>query len=283
MICPGCCSRFAAALIAATLGFTTTATRVDARDSGKTGNTNAAKNEPVRGEFFSDGVAIDEFHCAPKSEGKHPVVMLLHGCAPNRFGAGEFKQMCVGLAARGYYAMFIEYYGPDGAPNCRDLAITPSLSLAPETPIPDDVWMRELMSARRSLANNPKADANRLGLIGFSFGGTLAVITAALNPDVVSAIVDYYGFSNTRVEDAVGRLSNFPPTLILQGDSDSRAHVIDSIHLHNVVAKLQKASEIRVYPGVEHGFNFREAAGYDEEASEDAWSRTLSFLDRHLK
>ena len=252
----------------------------------KTRDSKTVTIEPVRGQFSSDGVFLDEFHCVPKPEGKFPVVMLLHGCAPNGFGASEFKQMCIGLAERGYYAMFIEYYGSAGAPNCRDLAMTPSFSLAPETPIPDDAWMRELISARNSLANNPKADATRFGLIGFSFGGTLAVITAALNPNVVSAIVDYYGFSNQRVQDAVdavGRLSNFPPTLILQGDSDSRAHVTDSIHLHNVIAKHQKAGEIRVYPGVEHGFNFREAAGYDQEASEDAWSRTLSFLDRHLK
>ena len=232
--------------------------------------------QPVRGQFFSDGVPIDEFHCAPKSEGRFPVVMLLHGCAPKRFGAIEFKQMCVGLAEHGYYAMFIEYYGAEGAPNCRDLAMTASFSLAPETPLPDDIWVREMVAARDSLANNPKADASRLGIIGFSFGGTLAVISATFHPSLASAIIDYYGFSNERVEDAVSRVASFPPTLVLQGDSDSRAHVIDSIHLHNVIAKHQPATEIRIYPRVEHGFNFREAVGYDKEASEDAWSHALS-------
>ena len=230
-----------------------------------------------------DRVDIDEFHCAPKTEGKHPVAMLLHGCAPEGFGVNEFRQMCVGLAQRGYYAMFLEYYGPMGAPNCRDLAMMPSVSLAPETEIPDATWMHEVIAARASLAKNPNADAGRIALVGFSFGGTLAVITAALNPGVISAIVDYYGFSNTKVEEAVAQESNFPPTLILQGDSDNRAHVADSIHLHNVIAKHQAASEIRVYPRVEHAFNFRGAPGYDQEASEDAWSHTLSFLERYLK
>ena len=272
------------------LGFAFAAAPLDARVSRKTHHSRkrqtiakAAKIEPVRGQFLSDGAPINEFHCVPRAVGKVPVVMLLHGCAPNHFDDAEFKQMCIGLAARGYYAMFVEYYGAAGAPNCSDLAMTSSLSLAPEAPIPDDRWMRDLISARYSLANNPKADPTRLGLIGFSFGGTLAVITAALNPNVVSAIVDYYGFSNEHVEGAVSRLSNFPPTLILQGDADHRAHVVDSIHLHNVIANHQPASEIRVYPRVEHGFNFREAVGYDKEASADAWSRTLSFLDRHLK
>ena len=209
----------------------------------------ATRSEPERGHFLFDGEKIDEFHCVPKSAGKHPVVMFLHGCAPENFGAGEFRQMCLGLAARGYYTMFIEYYGSAGAPNCRDLAMKSAVSLAPEIPIPDETWMHELIAARASLAANPKADTTRLGLVGFSFGGTLAVITAALNPNTINAIVDYYGFSNPKVEDAVAQAANFPPTLILQGDSDSRAHVTDSIHLHNVIAKHQKASEIHVYPG----------------------------------
>jgi len=281
MIYTSWCRRFGAVLIAGT--FWLMAISSTSSVGSETPNPNSAKVGPVRGRFFSDGVALDEFHCAPKSAGKHPVVMLLHGCAPLSFGAGEFRQMCTELAERGYYTMFIEYYGSAGAPNCRDLALIPSVSLAPETPIPDETWMHELIAARNSLTKNPKADATRLALVGFSFGGTLAVITAALNPNVVSAIVDYYGFSNTKVEDAVAQLSDFPPTLILQGDSDRRAHVGDSIHLHNVIAKHQKASEIRVYPEVEHGFNFRAAPGYDQEASEDAWSRTLSFLDRYLK
>ena len=273
--------RSAAALIAAICGFIFYASAAGA--GIRTLDPQPVSIEPVRGQFVSYGAAVQEFHCVPKADRKFPVVMLLHGCAPVSFGAGEFRRMCIGLAERGYYAMVIEYYGSAGAPNCQSLAMGPTISLAPETPLPDDTWMREIISARSSLANNPRADVSRLGLVGFSFGGTLAVITAALNPNVIGAIVDYYGFSNAKVEDAVGQRANFPPTLILQGDSDSRAHVVDSIHLHNIIAKHQKESEIRVYPGVEHAFNFHDAHGYDEEASEDAWSRTLTFLDRYLK
>lgn len=243
----------------------------------------AAKIEPSEGQFFSDGHPIEEYHCVAKARGQHPVVMLLHGCAPRGFGERDFQQMCIDLAEHGYYAMFIEYYGAAAEPNCRDLAMVPNVSLAPEIPLPDDVWMRVVISARNSLADNPRADTSRLGVIGFSFGGTLALITAALQPNLIDAIVDYYGFSNERVEDAVAKAASFPPTLILQGDGDSRAHVTDAIHLHDVIAKHQPASEIHVYPRVEHGFNFLEAGGYDADASDDAWSRTLLFLARELK
>jgi len=281
-----CRGRWIGVLIAATLGFVVAASGsayARVRHKHIVRPPKPEKIEPVQGQFFSDGVLINEYHCVPNAKGKFPVVMLLHGCASDHFGANEFKQMCIGLAEHGYYAMFIEYYGPAGAPNCRDLAMTPTVSLLPEAPLPDDVWMRELVSARNSLSMNPRADASRLGAIGFSFGGTLAVITAALKPNSIDAIVDYYGFSNDHVEDAVAQVAKFPPTLILQGDADHQAHVTDSIHLHNVIAKHQKESDLRVYPGVDHAFNFHEALGYDADASKDAWSRTLIFLDRYLK
>ncbi len=276
--------RWASVFLAiASLSFATSAFCVDARSRSQERLPATRQVTPVKGEFLAGGVAIDEFHCVPPSNGKHPVVLLLHGCAPEGFGAGDFQRMCVSLAEHGYYAMFVEYYGPSGEPNCRALAMDPTDNSGLAIQIPDDTWMREIIRAKSSLAGNPAADTSRFGVVGFSFGGTLAVISEALNPHTIDAIVDYYGFSNSRVEDAVAKLPNFPPTLILQGDSDSRAHVIDSIRLHEAIARRQKADEIRDYPRVEHGFNFRESAGYDLGASEDAWARTISFLDRNLK
>lgn len=279
-------ARFVAMLLVAILGFVSAITPAAARvrhRKPRHHHPKVSKIEPVPGVFLSHGDPIAEFHCVPPSKGTFPVVILLHGCAPEGFAVSQYRDMCTALARHGFYTMFIEYYGAAGTPNCSDLAMTPVESHAPETPIPDDNWMRYLLSARDSLAMNPKADTTRLGVIGFSFGGTLAVITAALNPHVIGAIVDYYGYSNDRVEDAVAHQANFPPTLILHGDEDRRSHVVDAIHLHDVIVKHQPAAEIRVYPGVEHAFNFHDAVGYDKEASADAWSCTLSFLDRHLK
>jgi len=241
------------------------------------------KIEPIPGRFYSDRKPIDEFRCVPRGDGEYPIVLLLHGCAPKGFATAQFETMCSQLAQHGYYTMFIEYYGQEGTPDCSDLAMVPSFSLTPNVPIPDDEWMRTLLAARNFISAAPKADPSRLGVVGFSFGATLAVITAALNPHVFNTIVDYYGYSNDRVEDAVARAPTFPPTLILHGDEDRRAQVAASIHLHNVIAKRQPNTDIRIYPGVEHAFNFHEALGYDEFASSDAWSLMLAYLDRHLK
>src|SRR5579862_670304 len=239
--------------------------------------------EPIPGQFYSDGKPIDEFRCVPRGDGDYPIVLLLHGCAPRGFATAQFQTMCSQLAQHGYYTMFIEYYGQEDTPDCSDLAMVPTLSLTPNVPIPDDEWMRTLLAARNFISAAPKADPSRLGVVGFSFGATLALITESFNPHLFKAIVDYYGYSNDRVENAVARTPTFPPTLILHGDEDRRARSVDSIHLYDVIARHQPASEIHLYPGVEHAFNFHEALGYDEDASSNAWSRTLTFLDQQLK
>jgi dienelactone hydrolase len=94
------------------------------------------------------------------------------------FGDDDFRQMCVSLAEHGYYAMFVEYFSRAGQPNCREYAMDQTYNRAgPTTVIPDNPWEWSIVSAGSSLANNPKADATRFGLVGFSFGGMLAVRT----------------------------------------------------------------------------------------------------------
>ena len=258
--------------------------RVEARVARKHRHPQAAKILPISSQFLSESQSIDEFHCVPPAVGKYPVVMLIHGCAPKGFGAGDFKRMCVSLAEHGYYAMFVEYYGrTSGQPNCRQLAMDASYNPGPREPIPDDSWVRTMVSGATWLAHNPKADVSRLGLVGFSFGGTLALIEAVLYPNFVNAIVDYYGFSSDKLQTSIAKSHAFPPTLILQGADDRRSPASDSVKLEEFIATRQSAHDVHVYSGVGHGFNFSEAAGYDSADADDAWHRTLSFLDRHLK
>ena len=108
-------------------------------------------------------------------------------------------------------------------------------------------------------------------------------MTGVLYHNNVKAIVDYYGFTSPRLRTVIGKAAAFPPTLFLHGDSDSRARVANSIELDEIMAAHQSAHEIHIYPGVEHAFNFHEAAGYDKQAAADAWERTLAFLDQNLK
>lgn len=239
--------------------------------------------KPIIGQFLSEGHPVDEFHCEPKSPGKHPVVLLIHGCAPPGFGDDEFRQMCVSLAEHGYYAMFVEYFSRTGQPNCAQFAMLEDNDMRSAMPGPSEPWLHEIAAAGDSLASNTKADATRFGLIGFSSGWLLALVEASWYHGVVRAVVDYYGFSTPRSRMYVHQSQTFPPTLILQGQADSHASVARSIELDSILAERGAIHEIHIFPDVEHAFNFHGARGYDEAAAKAAWERTLSFLDQHLK
>jgi carboxymethylenebutenolidase len=191
--------------------------------------------------------------------------------------------MCVSLAEHGYYAMFVEYFSRTGEPNCAQFAMLEGSDTRSAMPLPSAAWMREIVDAGKSLANDPKADSTRFGLTGFSTGGLTALVAGALYPDEVKAIVDYYALLTPRGRMYIRQAKTFPPTLILQGDADSHANVSQSRELDSMLAERGEIHEIHVYPAVEHAFNFHEAPGYDPTAARDAWERTLAFLNAHLR
>ena len=46
--------------------------------------------------------------------------------------------------------------------------------------------------------------------------------------------------------------------------------------------RLRKDHEIHIYPGVGHAFANPTGNNYNRDAAEDAWTRTLAFLQSHL-
>ena len=50
----------------------------------------------------------------------------------------------------------------------------------------------------------------------------------------------------------------------------------------DALARLRKDYEIHIYPGAEHAFANPTGDAYNAEAAEDAWQKTLTFLNRTL-
>jgi carboxymethylenebutenolidase len=114
-------------------------------------------------------------------------------------------------------------------------------------------------------------DRRRVGLLGFSLGGSVALSNAMVDSRV-SAVVEYFG---SLVGEPPLQLPTMPPTLILHGDADRTIPVREAEKLSALFTEWQVRFEIKIYPGAGHGFR-----GDDEK---DAWKRTLDFLDKHLK
>ena len=147
------------------------------------------------------------------------------------------------------------------------------------------------------LRAHPRVDPDRIGVVGFSFGGRLAVLLAGLAPEPIRAVVTYYAVTShqalgrplagraARAEpltDRVGELR--APLLIHHGEADGNVPVGQARLLHRALAAAGKPSTLHTYPGADHLFNFAigPEARLHPEAARLSWHRTLAFLKEHL-
>lgn len=117
--------------------------------------------------------------------------------------------------------------------------------------------------------------AQRVGAVGFCFGGMLAAAFASRAPTHLAAAVAYYPSRAAKVltHDSPGR-----PLMIHLGDKDKNVTVSDG----QTLATRWPDAAIHRYPTAGHGFNCDLRPDFDPEASRQAWDRTLHFFDQHL-
>ena len=198
-----------------------------------------------------------------------PGVVVVH----EWWGLNEnVEAMARRLAAEGYAALAVDLYGgetattPDGA-----------MSLMRTAMGREDALVENLRGAHAYLTER---GAERVGVVGWCFGGMWSLRAALALPDRLNAAVVYYG---RPVTDA-GRLAALRmPVLALFGGADTsippdtvRAFraALDAAGVENTVV---------VYPGAGHAFANPSGERYEAGAAEDAWARTTAFLAEHLR
>jgi dienelactone hydrolase len=231
----------------------------------------AAAADWVKSQFLSDGNPVTQYTCAPDSTGPHPAVILLHGAGRYGWGYSDFERFCNDFAKAGYFADFIEYYSDGQEVHVGDLA-------GMQQAFPG--WLTKIHDGIDALQKNPAVDPNRIALIGYSLGSYLATSTAALNPKLITAVVEYYG---GMVASLDGAAATMPPTLIIHGGSDKIVNVAQAHNLDSVLTKAGRPHEMKIYPDANHAFNFRVPVFYNEVDAADAWQLTLKFLAQYLQ
>ena len=140
-----------------------------------------------------------------------------------------------------------------------------------------DELVEDLISAVSFLARDESVSAQRIGVVGFCFGGGMAwrLITKDAR---IKAAVPFYG-PNPPLEDVPAIQAS---VLGIYGSLDDRINAgIDDIKA--AMAEHNKVFEEVVYPGAQHAFhNDTNPDRYHKDASIDAWQRTLDWLSRWL-
>ena len=120
----------------------------------------------------------------------------------------------------------------------------------------------------------------KVGAIGFCLGGQLALYSATAHPDVIDAVVDFYGIFNPQVPVDLSALR--APVQAHFGDHDASIPRARAEALMAEIAATGVRAETYFYDAGHAFFNDTRAAVYHPGAAALAWERTLEFLQQTL-
>jgi carboxymethylenebutenolidase len=123
------------------------------------------------------------------------------------------------------------------------------------------------------------ASGGAVGTVGFCMGGALSLFAACNSPGDVGACADFYG-GHPAIQYNFGGLKT--PVLGIWAEHDDFVNP----SLPRIEEGIKGAGveyESKVYPGTAHAFfNDTNKDGFNKEAADDAWQRTLAFYRKHL-
>jgi carboxymethylenebutenolidase len=185
----------------------------------------------------------------------------------------NIKAMTRRLAGEGYVVLAVDLYGGAVAetPEAAERLMT-AMSGEP------DAARRNLQQAYDYLEKY--ALAPRIATIGWCLGGAWSLEAALLYPDMLDAMVMYYGQVITSRE----RLATLEmPILGFFGGLDASIPVRQVQDFRAQLLDLGKNAEVLIYPRADHAFANPSGGNYNAEAANESWETTIAFLARHLK
>ena len=223
---------------------------------------------------------LPAYRAAPLGKANAPVVLVISEI----FGVHEhIADVARRLAKQGYFAVAPELFvrqGDAGAYGEIAKLLSEVVNKVPDTQVMTD------LDATTAWAKGQGADASRLGITGFCWGGRITWLYAAHNP-AVKAGVAWYGQLQGAVSalnpaqpiDRVGQLNG--PVLGLYGGKDSGIPV-ESVNAMKIAlaggSAAAKASQFVVYPDAPHAFHADYRPSYRKDAADDGWQRCLAWF-----
>jgi carboxymethylenebutenolidase len=127
---------------------------------------------------------------------------------------------------------------------------------------------------------------HHIATVGFCMGGTVSLLAGARY--ALGASVSFYGGGITEGRFGEPALRELAPTLQtpwlgLYGDEDSGIPVEQVEELREAAARAPVPTEVVRYAGAGHGFHCDARSSYHAPSAQDAWARTLAFLEAHLE
>jgi carboxymethylenebutenolidase len=233
--------------------------------------------------FEREGAALRGYAAWPGTAGRGPGLVVV----PDVRGLSEhYRDVARRLAAEGFFALAVDLYSREGAPDLPDMdAVFRWMRALPDTRVLSDLAAAVGYAGRR-----PEVDPAAVGITGFCMGGQYAFMAACTVPGL-AACVSWYGMLRYAETDALKPASPLDlahelrcPYLGLFGEDDAIIPLADVAALRAILEREGKRFEIVTYPGAGHAFfNDTRPEMYRPAPAADAWPRALAFLRQHLR
>ncbi|MGE5820661.1 MAG: alpha/beta hydrolase family protein [Deltaproteobacteria bacterium] len=213
-----------------------------------------------------------------------PAIIVIHGWAqPGVIGASRVEGTARRLAEQGYVALALSMRGWPPSSGWDDCGRRQ----------PDDI-----AKAADWLATLPGVNADSIGVLGFSLGGQVALLSGARSSRI-KAIVAYFPITDIhRWRDTTSNRGiryfyvplvcgtgdqNSPvhvaeqihaPVLLIHGDRDTEVPTEQSLEMRDALRKVNRHVELLVIDGGNHRFK--------SEQSNQAWFAATKFFSMYL-
>lgn len=220
-----------------------------------------------------DGNHFAAFAARPDEPAGPGVVILPDVRGLYRF----YEELALRFAERGIVAIAIDYFGRTAGAEKRgdDFEYMPHVDQTTPEGIGADVVAA--VEYVRSLG------ARDVFTIGFCFGGRNSWLAATLGIGLAGAI-GFYGRPGLGRDGRPGPTQRAAeleaPILALQAGADQNITAEDNSAFEDALRRAGVEHELVTYEGAPHSFFDRKQAEFSE-ASADAWTKVLAFIDSH--
>lgn len=221
-----------------------------ARAAGRPGASTEARRLSFRN---SKGLTLAGELLLPEGRGPHPIVVFAHGWGSGK-DSPRNRAVAEELRAAGFAAFLFDFTGHGESEG----------TLAESTP---DQQLDDLNAAIDTLQGVEEADTGRLGVVGSSSGGAVALMGAATDARIRALVLRSANPAGTG--DAADRVT--VPTLLVVGERDEPIRSANE----ELMVHFSAAGRLEVVPKGDHLFE-------DPEALRRAVELTVDWFAEHL-
>jgi dienelactone hydrolase len=204
----------------------------------------------VRADYTSGGRPVPAELCRPAhAEGATPAVLVLHGCG----GFGSLDGSLVhALPRAGIATLYVDYFAQTPPAGHRGYC-----GAGGDAPNVFTTWHREVIDGAAALRRTRGIDPHRVGVVGWSLGGGVALDAAASPaepghaPRPFDAMVIYSSYAEGPVLTQARRL---PPTMLLSAGTTDAVPMSGAIALHRALEEAHVPTRLHIWPHGKHSW-----------------------------